>query len=668
MPARLRTAGRRAAELAGALVILAGCTTESRSQAAVAIDGGGGDVWAWNVDLRGAATGCRGVSFEVNGSVAATDVQERARRFTARVPLEEGPNEIVAVCAGERSAPVTYAGRLTHRPTARVVPSLDRGLVVLDGSRSREDARDPATIESFRWSVSPDNPAPIRLEPSTDDRPIIRVRPPSEDGEYYVWLEVTDAAGRTDRAGTYFVIEGGRARIPDFRRENPAWVDRAVVYGVIPPLFGSNPLHGVERRLPYLKELGIDALWLSPINGTPPGDFGYAVTDYFAVREDYGTGADLRSLVRTAHRLGIRVLMDFVPNHTSAEHPYFRDAERLGERSHHWDYYDRRADGTPTHYFDWTHLPNLNYENPEVRRFMLAAFSYWVREFDIDGFRVDVAWGVKMRRPDFWPEWRTELKRIKPDLLLLAEASARDGFYFEEGFDVAYDWTEELGHWAWGGAFDAPEVIADWLDRALTAEGRGYHDDALIFRFMNNNDTEIRFVDRYGPDVTKVAAAMLLTLPGVPLVYTGDEIGASYLPYSTLNPLVWSNDRFDLRDYYRRLIALRHDVPALRSRAWQPVATDPGGSVYAYLRWAEDDPLVRFDGGDRGEPVLVILNYRGATAVTVGDDDRIARMTAGGTVVDLLSGRTFAVDPSRPLTVDVPAKSALLLTVPGEAP
>ena len=648
-------------------MMLAACTggPEPSTEARVAIEGGGGDAWAWEIPVRATASGCAEPSFEVNGTAAAVEVESAGGRFTARVPLQEGKNEVVAVCGGVRSKPVVFVERLVHRPTARIIPSVDGEIVVLDGRRSREDASDPAAIESYEWTADRDNPSALRFEVPRDDGAVARVRVPERDGEYYVWVDVTDAAGRSDRAGTYFVVEEGRASIPDFDHEHPAWIERAVVYGVIPPLFGgTNPLRGVERRLPYLAELGVDALWLSPINVSPPGDFGYAVVDYFGIREDYGTKDDLRSLVDTAHGLGIRVLMDFVPNHSSIEHPYSRDAQRHGERSRHWHYYDRDQDGTPTHYFDWDYLPNLNYENPEVRRFMLEAFSYWVREFDIDGFRVDVAWGVKRRRPDFWPEWRDELKRIKPDLLLLAEASARDPYYFDRGYDVAYDWTEQVGHWAWGGAFDAPEVIAEWLDRALTGEGEGYHDDALVFRFLNNNDTDVRFVDRYGPELTRVAAAMLLTLPGVPLVYTGDEIGASFLPYSNLTPLTWSEDRFELREYYRRLIALRHDVPALRSRAWERVDTDAGAHVYAYLRWPEDHPLVRFDGDERGAPVLVILNYRGATEVAVTPNDRIREMVAGGALEDLLSGERFPIDGSGPPRVSVPARTALLLTTP----
>jgi cyclomaltodextrinase / maltogenic alpha-amylase / neopullulanase len=377
----------------------------------------------------------------------------------------------------------------------------------------------------------------------------------------------------------------------------PAWVDKAVVYGVIPRNFGeTGGFNDVTARLDYLRNLGVTALWLSPSNRTIEGDFGYAVTDYFGLRPDYGTEADFRRLVREAHRRGIKVLMDFVPNHTSVAHPYFKDAQLYGRASRYWNFYDRDADGQPTNYFDWTHLPNLNYDNPEVRTMIVDAFAHWVRDFDVDGFRVDVAWGVKQRRPDFWPYWRAQLKAIKPSLLLLAEASARDPYYVTHGFDAAYDWTDQLGQWAWEGVFDAatPGALVDALDSALASYRPGH----LVFRFLNNNDTGPSFVARYGTDITRVASTLLLTLPGIPCVYTGEEVGAIFSPYEDTAPIVW-RDRFRLRGHYKRLIALREELPALHGPGFKPLRARGAPGVYAYVRTV----------GRGAQPVLVVLNF-----------------------------------------------------------
>ena len=406
------------------------------------------------------------------------------------------------------------------------------------------------------------------------------------------------------------------------------WVNDAIVYGVIPGRFGPDGLRSVTARLPALQELGVTALWLSPINASPPGDFGYAVTDYFALNPALGTDADLRDLVQTAHAHGIRVLMDFVPNHTSAQHPMFLDAQAHGAASPFYSFYDRDEAGEPTHYFNWEHLPNLNFDHSAVRRMVLDAFAYWVRDFDIDGFRVDVAWGIKERAPDFWPVWRQELDRIKPDLLLIAEASARDPYYRANGFDAAYDWTDELGHWAWEGVFTSPVGIAGRLREALTNDRRGYPPDSLIFRFLNNNDTGERFIDTHGTDLTRTAFSLLLTLPGLPCLYTGDEVGASYHPYGEVHAIDWERDPHGLRPFIHRLIQLRRRLPSLHSRDWELLDHDDADRVLAYARGGAEQPPAIVALNFSPEPTTVVLSlprpFEGMRRlVDLVDDDRL---------------------------------------------
>lgn len=409
--------------------------------------------------------------------------------------------------------------------------------------------------------------------------------------------------------------------------QNRERVEETIVYGVIPRLFGVNGLRGVTERLPHLQELGVNAIWLSPINDGPKGDFGYAISNYFELKSTPGTKADLADLVAVAHDHGIRVLMDMVPNHTSVEHPWFRDAESQGSSSPCHAFYHRDDAGDPTHYFNWTKLPNLNFDNPEIWRTMLDVFAYWVREFDIDGYRVDVAWGVKERAPHFWPACRRELDLIKPGVLLLAEASARDPYYTHNGFDAAYDWTEELGHWAWEDVFKDRGDIASRLRSALTADGQGYDPSTVIFRFLNNNDTGPRFVEAYGPEVTRTGAALLLTLPGIPCIYAGDEIGARYLPYGDPQPLDWDADPFHLRPWYGKLIQLRHRLPSLRSREWELLDASPQESVIAYARY----------GGVGENPSLVVLSFSPEPVETVVSlPSRFQGCADGAVLVDAL--------------------------------
>ncbi|MFL5343285.1 MAG: alpha-amylase family glycosyl hydrolase [Hyalangium sp.] len=426
-----------------------------------------------------------------------------------------------------------------------------------------------------------------------------------------------------------------------------------MVYGVVPPLFGSHPFQAVTEKLDYLKGLGVDALWLSPVNTTLPGDFGYAVTDYFGLRPDYGTGAEFKELVRQAHARGIQVMMDFVSNHTSVEHPYYRDMLAHGKESPYYDFYDRDPAGNVTHYFDWAHLPNLNYDNPKVSEWMTQAFVYWVREYDVDGFRVDAAWGIKERQPRFWCQLASELRAVKPDVYLLAEASAQDSWFVKHGFNAAYDWTPELGHWAWEKAFEDKSQVASRLYAALTS---GQTPVNRVARFINNNDTAKRFIDRYGVGTTRVAAALLLTLPGLPIVYTGDEVGAEYEPYQRPPPLSWE-DPHALREHYRKLIHLRESLPALASRSWTPLKVQGSGSdsVVAYVRHEDAAP--------RKAPVLVVLNFGSAAKVRLQLPEQFEALGATGTLSDALTDQRIPVSKhGRQLEVAVPESTALLLT------
>ena len=513
----------------------------------------------------------------------------------------------------ELSSEITYTGRLPKRPTAIIAISLAQGCVVLDGLGSLPDEVEHQPIRNYFWSARPGNPevvtvkSNLRVELLKLEKEItgtrLEVQSPHLDGEYYFSLRVTDKAGCEDTASIYFVVKNGQARIPDYDHENPVWVEETIVYGVIPRLFGQPGARAIQDRLDDLADLGVNSIWLAPINATV--DYGYSVIDYFELREDFGTKEDFHNLVQAAHERGIRVLMDFVPNHTSNGHPYFKDTVEKGQASAYWDFYDRDEQGNYTYYFDWTHLPNLNYDNPDVRRMMIEAFSYWVRDYDVDGFRVDACWGVQQRRPEFWPEWRRALKRIKPDLFLLAEASTRDSYNFEHGFDAAYDWTTELGHWAWGSFWgeQAPKVkpvqMIEGLKKELTNSYAGYHPDALIFRFLNNNDTGTRFITTHGEGSTRVATALLLTLPGIPCIYTGDETGEWFRPYFDVTPISFRERYRGLRDYHKKLISLRKEIPSLHSCLWQLLEVEPADQALGYIRYLDGSP----------QPVMVLLNF-----------------------------------------------------------
>jgi glycosidase len=627
-------------------------TKGSMLKSGIHLNGSDADAWTFRKPVTGSLENpatCQAVFIDNNST--RVEALLEGSSFSAEVPIHSGANSVTAVCQHEDeqeelSPTITITGRLAQRPTAVITASLSNGRVVLDGANSLPDEVENQPIREYVWSPRPGNPADVNVVADQSQQRFseeikgtnIEIELPAVNGEYYFSLRVIDEAEREDSSTTYVVVANGQPRIPDYDAENPAWVEEAIVYGVIQRLYGSPGAKAIQDKLDNLADLGINAMWLAPITATI--DYGYSVTDYFELRENFGSKEDFLAMVQAAHERGIRVLMDFVPNHTSNEHPYFKDTAEKGPDSPYWDFYDRDEQGNYTYYFDWTHLPNLNYDNPEIRRMMIEAFSYWVRELDVDGFRVDACWGVQERRPDFWPEWRRELKRIKPDLLLLAEASARDPYNFDNGFDAAYDWTHELGHWAWGLFWgdQAPKMESrEFLPRlkaALTNEPEGYHPDALIFRFLNNNDTRTRFITTHGEAMTRVATALLLTLPGIPCIYTADELGQWFLPYSDGAPLSTRERYRGLRDYHKQLIALRKEVPSLHSRLWQLLEAEPASQVLAYIRFLEGNE----------QPALVLLSFSAEPAdVTISLPKGFAALTDVVALQDLLNSEQVTV-------------------------
>jgi cyclomaltodextrinase len=639
------------------------------TEPAVRFDSTGGDVFGWEQRIEGVG-GCDQVVALIDGEEAGLDVDVRTDGFSFVVPIHTGPQEVGARCAtGDDTVelgPIVLDGRLGPHPTARIRVSIREGAVLLDGSPSEPFEEDGARIRRYVWSPHAavgQHTGDVRLQ-LADGSPFdakargerLMLRAPERDGEYHVRLEVEDDEGRTDASLTYFVVEGGRPRVVDMETEHPAWIDEAIMYAPVHRLWGGGAA-AVEERLPYLKELGVDALWLWPPVTTRAEGEEYHIVDYFSLDPEWGTEQEFRSMVDRAHELGLHVLLDFVPNHTSVEHPYHRTAQDEGQGSHYWDFYDRDENDEITSYTEIFHsyLPNLNFENEQVRRMITEAFSYWIREFDVDGFRVDAAWGIERRAPDYWPEWRAELKRIKPDLLLLAEATARESYYFRSGFDVGYDWTDHPGQWPWEDLWTFPQEIQPLLTQTLTNGGAGYPRDAIVMRFLNNNDTGERFVDRHGVKLTRVASALQFTVPGLPLMFAGDEIGVRYEPYSDLDPIPWE-DRGGFREWYDDLIELRRTLPALSSREMRMLQND-WGSVVSYVR----------PGVPGGAPVLVVLNFSREAEPTIEPNPALKQLLAAGPLVDVLSGDRFRFDVGKPLHLRMAPTSVRVLVPAGAA-
>ena len=477
------------------------------------------------------------------------------------------------------------------------------------------------------------------------------------------------------------------------------WWDHAVIYEIYPRSFqdsngdGVGDLNGVTQRLDYLKKLGVDAIWLTPFYPSPNYDFGYDVADYTNVAPEYGTMADWDRLVAAARARGIRVLVDFVLNHSSSEHPWFKAAlsSRSDPKRDWYVWHDPAPDGgPPTNWRSifggsaWTldrqsgqyyyHIflpqqPDLNWRNPGLRRAMGDVMRFWLRH-GASGFRLDAT--PYLLEDDSWPqdpdpdhgpevglkpysagqpgnhpimrELRAIVDSFPGDRVLLGEsniASIADlrkvyGAHRDEinlPMDFLYSGVKTLN----AGVFKAR------IDDAETAL-----DGAPPVLFFSNHDSSrqaTRFGDGVHDDaIARLTAAMTLTLRGTALVYYGEELGMTDLSHDVLKavptgptrkvadardpertPMQWdasatggfttvspwlpvnpatarvnaaaeAADPGSLLNWYRTLLRLRHDHPALRDGAYLPL-TSGNPAVLAYARQ------------DRaGHGVLVLLN------------------------------------------------------------
>jgi len=388
-------------------------------------------------------------------------------------------------------------------------------------------------------------------------------------------------------------------------RPAPDWIRDAVVYEVFPRHFSpAGNFAGVTARLDELKQLGVTVIWLMPIHPVgrlkAKGTIGspYAVKDYYAINPDYGTKEDLSQLVTAAHQRGLKVIIDIVANHTSW------DSEMLS----HPAYYKHDAAGhvIPPNP-DWTDVAGLDYTNPETHRYMLTMLEYWLREFQLDGFRCDVASEVPT---GFWEDARVALEKIRPGFFFLAEANKPE--LFNRAFDADYAWPMlgALNRVLMDGA-PATEIPRIWREEEQAKFPAG----ALHLRMSDDHD-EARAVSRYGWKAAQAASAMMFTLDGVPLLYNGMEVGDTTESgdpalFEKLTVFWQPKQREGFRKVYQQLAELRAAHPAFRTTGVTWLENTAPQNLVTYLRH------------DASEEFLVVVNFSnrpqtGGVTVTPG--------------------------------------------------
>jgi glycosidase len=446
-------------------------------------------------------------------------------------------------------------------------------------------------------------------------------------------LTACGAAPATDGAASSMPAGATPASAASSAR--PAWARTASIYEVnVRQYTPEGTLGALRRHLPRLDSLGVDILWLMPVqpigkkNRKGPLGSYYSIADYRAINPEFGTAADMRAFVDAAHQQGMKVILDWVPNHTAFDHPWI---------AQHPDWYTKNADGSisnardnenrPT---DWTDVAELNYENPQMRQAMIADMRFWVDSLRIDGFRCDVAGGVP---DDFWAEARQALQAAKPDVFLLAEAESPRA---HASFDMTYGW--ELHHLL--NEIAQGKKPTRELDAYFTRQDSLYSRDAFRMYFTSNHDenswqgTEF---ERMGPNHLPAFVLAATVQNGMPLVYTGQEASLNKrLRFFEKDTVNWNGP--SLADFYRRMLTLKDSQPALANGAWGGrqvvLRTNGGDRVYAYTRTQGPNT------------VLVAVNF-GDTAANVAYDG----LPRPGTYVDWFDKRRAELGATGSLSI-----------------
>jgi glycosidase len=367
------------------------------------------------------------------------------------------------------------------------------------------------------------------------------------------------------------------------------WVKDAVIYeAYLRSCSPEGTFAGLERRVPQLKALGITVLWLMPIHpigmknrkgvlGSP-----YALQDYYSVNPEFGTLRDFKKLLNTVHKNGMKLIIDLVANHTAW------DSRLMME---HPEWFTRDSAGNimaPNS--DWTDVADLDYSRPGLHRYMIEVMRYWVKDVGVDGFRCDVA---ELVPTTFWEEARRRLNPIKP-VMMLSEGTLPE--HHVKAFDLTYSWN----------IYDILKPLLDGkhpatvIDEILKMERLQFPTGAIRMRFTTNHDKnawDAPAVTKFGNEGLKLAAVLVNTIPGVPLLYTGEEVANDRkLSLFDRAEVDWNRPR-DMEQLYRSLFTLRREHKALSRGEMVRVASSHDHDVYAFFRVA---------GSDR---VFVVLNF-----------------------------------------------------------
>jgi len=539
------------------------------------------------------------VQLRHNGNTFTVPVSQG--RFTHPISLQEGENRL-KVFSGNEADSIQVVYWIDHAPKPTIRMRLQEPFIRLSGLGNDPDGDGV----SFQWrSDDACNPVSLHLE-GTDS--VLMVPIPSIPGEYFFDLTVQDPQGHTGKTRTFFKIRSPHEVILTDIRSNADWIRDAIIYEIFLPAFTpSGTLAEAKAQLPRIRALGANTIWLMPIypNGETVNTLnaGYNVTDFYKVHPQFGTLADFQDFVQTAHELSLRVILDSTPNHVGEKHPWVQEILLYGEYANARPMIENRilgdhrgmgqypftqdGDTIYVHYNGWT-LANLNYSAIETRMEMLEMYRWWLLEQNIDGFRMDVYWGPENRygTQTWWRPFREEIKRVKPEALILGETDAT-GIGVEKNYadgggacDVAYDWNfyHQLKQTLQNGSIEA-------LDKRMRnyspSDQYNFYTgpNSFYLRFLENHD-EDRIASLFSAEKIRLGAVLIYTGPGIPLVYAGQEVGET----RKRDPIRWNQSQSEQWSaFYQKLLGIRNRFPAFRSDRILRIPVNRS-TVYAYAR------------------------------------------------------------------------------------
>ncbi len=359
---------------------------------------------------------------------------------------------------------------------------------------------------------------------------------------------------------------------------HPEWSYNASIYEVnLRQYTPEGTFNDFSEHLPRLKKMGVKILWFMPIHPigekNRKGTLGsyYAVKDYLAVNKEFGTLEDFKKLVKKIHEMGMYVLIDWVANHTAWDNP-------LTVKHPEWYTKDEAGNFVPP-VADWHDVIDLNYDNPDLREYMIDALKFWVEETNIDGYRCDVAGMVPI---DFWNRAREELDKIKP-VFMLAEWESPE--MHENAFHMTYSWS--FYHLL--NAIARGDTMVTAIDSLWQKERATYPRDAFRMRFTSNHDENSwngTVFERLG-DGVEAFAVLATTVKGLPLIYSGQEAGLNErLAFFEKDTIQWKVHK--LTDVYTTLLHLKKSNRALhngnRGGVMQRIHTSEDEAIYAFIR------------------------------------------------------------------------------------